>query len=52
VPGNLIGACVEVRADRCLVRVFHRAQLVKVHPRQPRGCRSVDPADPPTDKTA
>ena len=32
---NLIGARVEVRADRQLVRVFHRGQLVKVHPRQP-----------------
>ncbi len=34
IPGNLIGARVEVRADRTLVRVFHRGQLVKVHPRQ------------------
>ena len=34
VPGNLIGAHVDVRADRQLVRLFHRGQLVKVHPRQ------------------
>ena len=37
VPGALIGARVEVRADRTLVRVFHRGQLVKVHPRQATG---------------
>ena len=37
VPGNLIGCPVEVRADRSLVRLFHRGQLVKVHPRQRPG---------------
>jgi transposase len=47
VPGNLIGSRVEVRADRVLVRVFQRGQLVKVHPRQPPGRRSTDPADLP-----
>ena len=39
MPGNLIGSRVEVRADRVLVRVFQRGQLVKVHPRQPPGRR-------------
>jgi hypothetical protein len=39
VPGNLIGARVEVRADRELVRVFHRGQVVKVHPRTRPGGR-------------
>lgn len=52
IPGNLIGARVEVRADRTLVRVFHRNQLVKVHPRQQPGRRSTDPADLPSHKTA
>jgi transposase len=47
VPGNLIGTFVEVRADRNLVRIFARGQLVKVHPRQPAGRRSTDPADLP-----
>ena len=28
VPGNLIGQHVEVRADRSLVRIFSRGQLV------------------------
>ena len=51
IPGNLIGARVEVRADRTLVRVFHRNQLVKVHPRQPPGRRSTDAADLPSHKT-
>ncbi|MBV9282896.1 MAG: IS21 family transposase [Chloroflexi bacterium] len=51
VPGRLIGARVEVRADRILVRIFHRGQLVKVHPRQAPGRRSTDPEDLPAEKT-
>lgn len=51
VPGNLIGTRVDVRADRSLVRVFSRGQLVKVHPRQRPGRRSTDPADLPSTKT-
>ena len=52
VPGALIGARVEVRADRTLVRIFHRGQLVKVHPRQEPGRRSTDPEDLPSAKAA
>ena len=51
IPGNLIGQRVEVRADRQLVRVFHRGQLVKVHPRTRPGGRVTDPADLPAEKT-
>jgi transposase len=51
VPGNLIGSRVDARADRALVRIFHRGQLVKVHPRMPAGKRSTDPADLPSEKT-
>jgi transposase len=51
IPGALIGARVEVRADRTLVRVFHRGQLIKVHPRQQPGHRSTDPDDLPSNKT-
>ena len=51
VPGNLIGTRVDVRADRTLVRVFSRGQLIKVHPRQIAGHRSTDPDDLPSDKT-
>jgi len=51
IPGNLIGTRVDVRADRSLVRVFSRGQLIKVHPRQAPGGRSTDPEDLPSDKT-
>jgi transposase len=52
VPGNLIGQRVEVRADRTLVRIFARGQLVKVHPRQQAGRRITDPDDLPSERTA
>ena len=52
VPGHLIGKQVDVRADRQLVRVWHRGQLVKVHPRARAGGRVTDPADLPAEKTA
>ena len=51
VPGNLIGERVDARADRALVRISHRGQLVKVHPRMPAGGRSTDPDDLPSEKT-
>jgi hypothetical protein len=51
VPGDLIGQHVQVRADRSLVRVFARGQLVKVHPRQQVGKRSTDPDDLPAERT-
>ena len=33
---------MQVRADTELVKVFHRGQLVKTHPRQPPGGRVTD----------
>ena len=51
VPGNLLGVRVHVRADRRVVRIFHRSQLIKVHPRQLPGRRSTDPADLPAEQT-
>ncbi|HEY6796635.1 MAG TPA: IS21 family transposase [Kineosporiaceae bacterium] len=51
VPGALIGARVDVRADGRLVKIFHRGVLVKSHPRQPAGGRSTDPGDLPADKS-
>jgi hypothetical protein len=51
VPGGLIGARVDVRADGQLVKIFHRGVLVKTHPRQPAGGRSTDPADLPAHKS-
>ena len=50
-PANLIGQLVDVRADRTVVRVFHRGQLVKVPVRVPVGGRRTDPDDVPSDKT-
>ncbi len=47
VPGEHIGEQVDVRADRELVRISLRGQLLKVHPRQRPGGRSTDPADLP-----
>jgi hypothetical protein len=52
VPGNLIGRHVDVRADSQLVRVYHRGQLVKTHPRQQPGHRVTDPADLPAHTSA
>ena len=43
---------LEVRGDRKLVRLYHRGELIKVHPRQPRGGRSTDPDDYPPERTA
>ena len=51
IPGGLIGQRVDVRADRQLVKVFHRGMLVKTHPRQPPGGRSTDADDLPADKS-
>ena len=51
VPGNLIGQRVDVRADRALVRIFARGQVVKVHPRQAPGRRVTDPDDLPSERT-
>jgi len=48
VPGELIGQRVKTRADSRLVKIYHRGQLIKTHPRKPRGGRSTDPADYPT----
>jgi hypothetical protein len=48
IPGNLIGLRVAVRADARVVKVFHRGQLIKVHPRQRQGGRHTDACDLPT----
>jgi transposase len=51
IPGNLIGARVDVRADTALVRVFYRGTLIKIHPRQAPGGRVTDADDLPAEKT-
>ena len=45
------GVRVEVRADRDLVRIYRRGELLKTHPRKPKGGRSTDPADYPPERT-
>ena len=47
VPHALIGQKVTVRADDALVKVYHRGQVIKTHPRQQPGGRSSDSADFP-----
>jgi transposase len=51
VPGNLIGQTITARADRNVVKLFARGQLIKVHPRQAPGGRSTDPEDLPSERT-
>jgi transposase len=45
------GTKVEVRGDRTLVRLYKKGELMKVHPRQPKGGRATDPEDYPAEKT-
>jgi transposase len=52
VPREYIGQYVDVRADSALVKVSFRGKVIKVHPRQPPGKASTDPADLPEHKTA
>jgi transposase len=51
IPEHLRGQTLSARADGELVKMYHRGQLVKIHPRQPAGGRSTDPADLPANKT-
>ena len=44
---DLLGRQVEIRRQRSLVRIYHRGQLIKVHPRQEKGGRITDPDDLP-----
>jgi hypothetical protein len=49
-PKEYLGQYLDARADSALVRLFHRGQLVKAHPRQAPGKRSTDRADLPEHK--
>jgi transposase len=49
-PKAYLGQQVQARADAELVKLFHRGQLIKTHPRQPPGGRSTDPEDLPAEK--
>jgi hypothetical protein len=48
VDHRLVGRTLRARCDSALVKFYLRGELVKVHPRQPPGGRSTDPADMPT----
>jgi hypothetical protein len=45
------GTKLELRADRQLVRFYHRGELVKTHPRQRKGTRVTDANDYPAERT-
>lgn len=47
LPTRWIGCRVDVRADRALVRIYSRGELIKTHARQKRGGRSTDFTDYP-----
>jgi hypothetical protein len=49
-PRALLGQQLQVRADAELVKLFHRGQLVKTHPRCQPGGRVTDPDDLPEEK--
>lgn len=46
------GTKLEARGDRQMVRLYRRGELVKAHPRYPKGSRHTDPDDYPAEKTA
>jgi transposase len=46
------GTKLEARCDRALVKLYRQGELVKVHPRKPRGGRATDPDDYPPERTA
>jgi transposase len=46
------GTKLEARCARGLVTLYRRGELVKVHPRQPKGGRATDPADLPPERAA
>jgi hypothetical protein len=52
VPGELIGEKVTVRIDSKLVKILHRGQVIKIHPRLPAGGRQTDEDDLPSEVTA
>lgn len=52
LPTRWIRSQVEVRADRALVRIYARGELIKTHERKPPGGRSTDYMDYPPERTA
>ena len=51
LPTRWIRTEVDVRADRSLVRIYVRGELIKTHERKPAGGRSTDYSDYPDERT-
>lgn len=51
LPTRWIRCQVDVRADRSLVRIYVRGELIKTHERKPPGGRSTDYTDYPDERT-
>jgi hypothetical protein len=51
IPHAYVSAYVTARADQQLVRFYRHRVLIKTHPRQPPGGRSIDPADYPVERS-
>ena len=52
VPTQYLHEKVDVRGDSRLVRIYHRGELIKVHPRQAPGGRATDYTDYPAERAA
>lgn len=50
VPQSWLGQRLDARADSQLVKLSHRGQIVKTHPRQRPGGRCTDPGDLPAER--
>ena len=50
LPTKWIGTKLRARADSQLVRFYYRNELIKTHPRQPPGGRSIDEQDFPAER--
>jgi transposase len=51
LPHPYVGHPLTARADQPTVRFYDRGALVKTHPRQPPGGRSIDPNDFPVERS-
>jgi len=51
VPHRYVGHILSARADQQLVRLYQRGLLIKTHPRQPPGGRSIDDTDYPAERS-
>jgi hypothetical protein len=51
LPHPYVGHTLTARADQQTVRFYDRGVLVKTHPRQPPGGRSIDPHDFPVERS-